>query len=367
VKRATVHVVLPGDVDDPAAPSGGNSYDRRLCAGLAETGWAVHRITVAGPWPWPDRQQLHELGAALDALPRDQVVLLDGLVACAAPEVLEAAADRLRLVLLIHLPLADETGLAPAQAADLDARERRAVQAAAVVVATSAAVGQRLTAEHALAAGRVHVAPPGVDPAPLTAPSPDGGRLVCVASLTPRKGHDVLVEALATLTDLPWTLVCAGPQPGGGAFADQVRRRLAGHGIADRVRLVGPLAAADLAALYAAADLLLLASRAEPYGMVVTEALACGVPVLASAVDGIPATLGRAPDGALPGLLVPPGDPAELAGALRCWLGDAAARNRLRLAAQGRRTTLTGWPDTVAAVAAALQAAGRSRGSRRAN
>ena len=181
-----MHVVLPGDVDDPAAPSGGNSYDRRVCAGLAATGWAVHRITVAGAWPWPDRQQLHQLGAALDALPRGAVVLLDGLVGCAAPEVLEAA-DRLRLVLLIHLPLADETGLAPAQAADLDARERRAVQAAAVVLATSVATGQRLIADHALAAGRVHVAPPGVDPAPLTAPSSDGGRLVCVASITPRK------------------------------------------------------------------------------------------------------------------------------------------------------------------------------------
>ena len=361
MNRAAVHVVLPGDVDDPAAPSGGNSYDRRICAGLAETGWAVHRVALSGSWPWPDRQQLRRLGAALDALPRDALVLVDGLVGCAAAEVLEAAMDRLRLVLLIHLPLADETGLASAQAAELDARERRAVQAAAVVVATSHAVGQRLTAQHRLPPGQVQVAPPGVDPAPLTAPSPHGGRLVCVASLTPRKGHDVLVEALATLTDLPWTLVCAGPQPRGGRFAEQVRRRLAEHGIADRVRLVGPLAADDLAALYAATDLLLLASRAEPYGMVVTEALACGVPVLASDVDGIPAALGQAPDGALPGLLVPPGDPTPLAGALRDWLGDAALRNGLRLAAQRRRATLTGWPGTVAALAAALQDAGRSR------
>jgi glycosyltransferase involved in cell wall biosynthesis len=340
-----VYVVLPGDIDDPAAPSGGNRYDRRVCAGLLATR-DVHEIAIAGTWPHPSPAARAALAAALGELPGGATVLLDGLVAGAVPDVLEPAARRLRLVVLVHLALGDETGLSPDDAASLSALEGRTLHAAAAVIATSAGAAARLTNLYGLPPGRVHVAPPGVDPAPLAVPSEDGGRLLCVAAVTPRKGQDVLVDALARCADLTWTCTCVGALDRAPGFARQVQT--------GRARFAGPLVGAALDAAYADADLFVLPSRAETYGMVVTEALARGLPVLATAVDGVPEALGAAPDGTLPGRLVPPDDPAALAGAIRRWLTDAGWRDGLRDAAGKRRQTLKSWDETVRTVSEVL-------------
>jgi glycosyltransferase involved in cell wall biosynthesis len=350
-----VWFVLPPSVDDPAAPSGGNRYDLRVRDGLRAQGRQVRPVVAPGSWPLPSADDLAGLGRLLEALPAGAVVLLDGLVACAAPGVLAAQTARLRVVVLVHLPLADETGLDPGLARDLDAGEGQALRGAAVVVATSHATARRILGRHGLDPARLHVAPPGVDAAPPAAPSAGGARLLCVAALTPRKGHDTLVAALARISDLPWSCTCAGPLDRAPEHAAGVRRRAAALG--DRVTFPGPVTGAALEALYAGADLLVLASRAEPYGMVVTEALARAVPVIVADVDGVGEALGVAPGGERPGLLVPPDDGAALAAALREWLTDGALRDRLRRAAARRRPQLRDWAATSADLAAALQAA----------
>ncbi|WP_199514790.1 glycosyltransferase family 4 protein [Nucisporomicrobium flavum] len=330
-----LYAVLPGDIDDPAAPSGGNTYDRRVLTGLAADR-TVHEIAVAGPWPYPEAEQTRELDDALRGLPDGATVLMDGLVACAVPGIVEAHAARLRQVVLVHLPLGDEVGAAP----ELAARERRTVRAAAAVVATSEGAARRIEALHGLRPGTVHVAPPGVDPAPLAQGSPEGHRLLSVAAVTPRKAQDVLVEALVSLDDLPWQCVCVGALDRDPAFTARVRSR------SERVRFAGTRTGAALDATYAAADLLVLPSRAETYGMVVTEALARGIPVLGTEVEGVPEAVGRAPDGTVPGGLVPPGDVESLATALRRWLTDAELRATWRTAARARREKLRGWDET---------------------
>ncbi|MFY1632964.1 glycosyltransferase family 4 protein [Solwaraspora sp. WMMB335] len=348
-----VVAILPGTVADPATPSGGNIYDRHLCQELAAAGRPVREIAVDGDWPRPGPAARARLADILAGLPDGTVVLADGLVVCGVPEVVAPHAGRLRLAVLVHLPLADETGLAPADASALDAAERATLAVADAVLATSDWTARRLVDGHGLAAGRVHVARPGVAPGPLAAGSPGGGRLACVASVTPRKGHDVLVDALATVADLDWECTCAGALTAAG-HVERVRSRIAHYGLTERVRLVGPRAGAALAATFGAADLLVLPSHAETYGMVVTEALARGVPVLTTEVGGAPEALGRAGDGSLPGMLVPPGDPAALGGALRRWLTDAGLRERLRAAAGRRRAGLAGWDATAATVAGVL-------------
>lgn len=349
-----VHVILPGDVADPEAASGGNVYDRRVCDGLGALGWRVRRTGVPGPWPRPGPDGRAALAAALAAPPDGAAVLLDGLVACGVPELVVPHTRRLRVAVLVHLPLAAETGISPGDAADLDRRERATLRAAALVVATSGPAGRGLAERHGLDPARVGVAAPGVDPAPV-APGTDGAsRLLCVASVTPRKGHDVLVRALAALRDLAWSCVCAGPLRRDPGYAGRVRRMIADGGLAGRVRLAGPLTGRPLRDAYAAADLMVLPSRAETYGMVVTEALARGIPVLTTAVDALPETLGRAPDGGLPGLLVPPDDPGALAAALRRWLTDPALRAQIRTSALARRGMLHGWATTSRDLAALL-------------
>ncbi|GAA2595762.1 glycosyltransferase [Actinomadura fulvescens] len=344
------YVVVPGDVDDAAVPSGGNLYDRRLRRHLATAG----EIAVPGTWPRPDEAAKAGLTRALAALPDGSVVLLDGLVACGVPDVVVPQARRLRLAVLVHLPLADETGLPPEVAAELNVLEHETLHAAGAVVATSHWAARHLIDRHGLAPGRVHVVPPGVDPAAPVAGTDTGTRLLCVGSLTPRKGHDLLVEALAAVADLPWTCVFAGPSGRAPDHAGDLRRSIERHRLAARIELAGPRTGERLDAEYAGADLLLLPSRAETYGMVVTEALARGVPVLATAVGGVPEALGHVRDGGIPGLLVPPDDVPALAAALRRWLGDDELRRRLRAAAWERRGTLTGWEETARRMAAVL-------------
>ncbi|AYF27175.1 glycosyl transferase [Micromonospora tulbaghiae] len=339
-----VHVVLPGDIDDPAEPSGGNAYDRHVCRGLAGRGWTVREHQVPGGWPHPGPRERADLAGLLGGLPDGVPVLLDGLVASTVPDVLAPHAARLRLVILVHLPIEGET-------------EARSLAAATAVVATSEWTRDRLLDRYRLPPGRVTVAPPGVDPAPVASGTPGGGRLLCVAAVTPVKGHDVLAAALTEVADLDWTCDWVGPPDRDRAFADRLRGRLAATGLGGRVRLTGPRTGPDLAATYAAADLLVAPSRRETYGMVVTEALARGVPVLASDTGGLPDTLGHAPGGDRPGLLVPAGDPGATAAALRRWLTDPGLRDRLRRAARQRRHTLTGWPATVDRLATALKEA----------
>jgi glycosyltransferase involved in cell wall biosynthesis len=339
-----IYVVLPGGVDDPGTPSGGNRYDRELCDGLARTR-EVHEIALPAPWPHPPESARDALAGVLNQVPDGATVLLDGLVAAAVPEVLEPAAERLRLVVLVHLPLADETGLSPDEETRLAALERRTLHAATEMITTSAAAARRLADRYGVPPHRLHVAPPGVTPAPLATPSPTGSRLLCVAAVIPRKGQDVLLDALATIDDLPWSCVCVGALDRAPGFP------AARNG---RVRFVGPRTGTALDAAYAQADLLVLPSRAETYGMVVTEALARGIPVLATEVGGVPEALGTASDGTLPGVLVPPADPTALAAELRRWLTDAGWRERLRASARSRRDRLPGWDDTVRRVSAVL-------------
>ncbi|MFI0452006.1 glycosyltransferase [Actinomadura sp. 6N118] len=344
------YVVLPGDVDDTSVPSGGNVYDRRLCEHLATAG----EIPVPGAWPRPDEAAKAELTRVLSALPDGTVVLLDGLVACGVPDIVVPQAHRLRLAILVHLPLTDETGLPAEVAAELNVLERETLHAVDAVVATSFWAARRLVDHHQLPAERVHVVPPGVDPAAPATGTEDGTRLLCVGSLTPRKGHDVLVEALAAVAHLRWSCVFAGPSSRDPRHADGLRRSIEDNDLTGRIQLVGPRSGESLDAAYADADLLVLPSRAETYGMVVTEALARGIPVLATEVGGVPEALGHAPDGGTPGLLVPPDDVTPLAGAVRQWLRDGELRRRLRAAAQERRRTLAGWEETARRMAAVL-------------
>jgi glycosyltransferase involved in cell wall biosynthesis len=357
-----VHVVLPGDVDDPRSPSGGNTYGRRVARELAELGWTVARHRVAGSWPRPSCAEEAGLARLLSAVPDGELVLLDGLVACGVPHAVVPQAGRVRLVVIVHLPLADEVGLPAEVAADLDVRERATLCAADAIVVTSAAAARRLITreqkqgpEHSfLLTTPVYIAEPGTDPAPRAVGTDGASALLCVAAVTPVKGHDVLVDALAAVADRPWTCVCAGPLDRAPEYVDDLRARIERYGLAERVRLVGPLDPHACGAAYAAADLAVLASRTETYGMAAAEALARGVPVIGTTGGGLPDTIGQAPDGTAPGLLVPPDDAAELASALRRWFDEPALRTGLRAAASARAATLPGWSATAKGVAAAL-------------
>jgi glycosyltransferase involved in cell wall biosynthesis len=193
-----------------------------------------------------------------------------------------------------------------------------------------------------------------VSPAPVAVAEPGGRRLLCVASVVPAKGHDLLLDALASLPDLDWQLVCVGDLTREPGHVLTLRRQVGRLGMGARVHFTGPLTGPELSRAYAASDVHVLATRAEGYGMVLAESLARGVPVIAADVGGVPEAVGRVADGELPGLLVPPDDPDALARALRSWLTSGPLRATLRTRALERRTTLARWDDTAAGVARVL-------------
>jgi glycosyltransferase involved in cell wall biosynthesis len=351
-----VHVIVPGGFDDPGQPTGGNIYDRRVCAGLAEAGWEVLVAPVAAAWPTPDAGARADLARVVSTVPDGETVLIDGLIASSAAAQLLPHTGRVRVAVLLHMPLA--TAVGGHHDACAERSERDVLGAAAGVIVTSEWTRRQVLTRYQIPARRVHVARPGADRV-AAPPRPVRGRLLCVGVLSWHKGQDLLVEALAELADRDWHCVLAGSLDRDPAFVERLRSRITALGYDDRVQLSGVLTGAALSHAYSTADVLVAPSRMETYGMTVTEALAHGLPVIAAEVGGLPEALGGAADGgaadgACPGRLFPPGDPAALAVALGDWLGDAGRRRRLRAAARQRQSTLRGWRQTAQEIANAL-------------
>jgi glycosyltransferase involved in cell wall biosynthesis len=347
-----VHFVVPDGIDDPTRVSGGNTYDRKLCRGLTSIGWSILKHPVPGFWSTPDETSFAALADVVRRIPDRAVVLFDGLVASRAPDVLVSHACRLRLVVLVHMPL----GHRPPDdhVHTVREREREMLSAAAAVITTSVWSRRRLIELYQLPGDRIHVAQPGVDPADLAVGTAAGQALLSVAAVIPGKGHDVLLEGLATMTDLSWHCVCVGSLDRDPPFVNVLRRHALQRGLAERVSFRGTATGVNLDRAYDAADVLVMASRAETYGRVVTEALAHGLPVITTDVGGVAEALGHGTDGVRPGLLIPPDEPRALADALRSWLGGAELRARLRRAALERRRSLREWSTTTSTIGSVL-------------
>ncbi len=332
----TVAFVVPR----PEAPSGGHAYNAAVLRHWPGT--APVRVEVAGPWPYGDDPSLDRLRTALRSAP---TVLVDGLVGAAHPELLaEASEAGHRIVLLVHLPLADEFGLDDDHRADLDQRERAGVAISWRVVTTSHHAAVEVGRRH----GRADVVavPPGTDEAAL-APRHEPPHFLQVGSISPRKNQLGTLAALAACADLSWTASFVGP------IADPAYAAELQAALTDRTVWAGPLLGADLDAAYAAADLLVHPARAETYGMVVTEALARGIPVIVGAGTGAVEALtsGTDPGEPAPGAAVLSGHEGELATVLRRWLTDAGLRDEWRQRAEAARPRLRRWPDAAAELA----------------
>lgn len=349
------------------APSGGDRYDAALAARWRERGEELDVVAVAGSWPWPTEDQRARLARVVDRLGAGPL-LLDGLVGCSAPEVVERSAQARPTAVLLHSLLAEGAGAVGAAAEELDGRERRALLAAGAVVATSRWAAARLAERHGLE--HVEVAPPGTARAPLAPGSlrtTGAPVLLALGAVTPLKNHRLLLAAAQGLLDLPWRLVVAGPVPDPGHLA-ALREDAGRRGVAARTTWAGPVLGDDLEALWARTDLLVHPSRSETFGMVVTEAHARGIPAVVGAGTGAVEALegpdraaarrGRAggPDGGAehPGTTVATDDPRPLEEALRRWLTDPVLRERWHAAAVARRERLPGWDLAVRRIARAL-------------
>jgi glycosyltransferase involved in cell wall biosynthesis len=331
----SLEFVIPGDLQ---AATGGYAYDRRIIAGLRALGWRICVHALDTGFPQPSAAALEHAHTIFTGLPEQALVLVDGLAAGAMPQLLHAHAARLRLLALVHHPLAAESGLAPRVAAQLARSERLALQAMRRVLVTSRATKEALR-DYDVDPARVWVVEPGTDPAPAAR----GARgetlhLLCVGALIPRKGHELLLDALAPLAASRWRLTCVGSLTRSPQTVRRVRAQLRRLGLERQVTLTGEVAAHTLARLYADADLFVLATRVEGYGMAVSEALAHGLPVISTQVGAIPELVGTRA-----GVLVAPGDPEALRAVLQGALEEPALLDAWAGGAAAVRGTLPSW------------------------
>lgn len=344
---STAHFLIPGD---PDRRTGGTIYDRRIMAGLAAQGWPVVLHRLDATFPVPTAAALADTDAVLTALPHQALTIIDGLALGALPEVAARHRDRLRLIGLVHHPLALETGLNEAQRQQLYASERDALRQVRQVIVTSPSTARALR-DYAVPPERCIVVLPGTDPAPLATGSNRAElALLCAASLTPRKGHAVLLRALAQLKDRAWRLQCAGSSALDPVTASGLQALAEKLGLTDRIAWPGELESADLNAAYQQADIFVLPSFHEGYGMVLAEALARGLPIVSTTAGAIPDTVPAAA-----GLLVPPGDETALAEALARVIDEPDLRERLAAGARAARQTLPDWPAVSTRFAGVLE------------
>jgi glycosyltransferase involved in cell wall biosynthesis len=347
VKRAAFAV--PGSLQ---TPTGGYAYDRRIIAELEHLGWHIEVVDLGEGFPWPSGDTLSGARDRLLKMPARQPIVVDGLALGVLPDVASELARRTPLLALVHHPLALEWGLSAQQATLLQRSERAALASTRGVVVTSPATARIVASDYGVPADRITVARPGNDPAPQARADRDLGmpHLLSVGAVVPRKGFDLLVGALATLVALPWRLTIAGDVTRDAAAAARLHSEIARHGLANRIAVLGAVSAEQLARLYDTADLFVLASYFEGYGMAYSEALAHGLPVIGTRAGAIPDTV--SPDA---GLLVPPGDAAALADALHRVLTDSALRQRLAEGATAEAHQLPTWPQSGAIFAGALE------------
>lgn len=342
---ATVYFAIPGDL---SLPTGGYGYDRRLIAGLPGLGWQVVAVPLPAGYPFPSHAERQATRDAFDSVPDDAIALADGLAFGAMNELAPALSARLRLVALVHHPLADETGLTAAQAEAFQASERAALAHVRAVVCTSRTTARRLADGFSVPPERITVAPPGTDPKPRASADGSPPVLLSLGALVPRKGHDVLIEALSLLRHLDWTARLVGADDRDPEWTRRLKSRAAGLGLAGRISFAGAVADADTE--LASAGIFVLPSRHEGYGMAYAEALAHGLPTVGCRAGAVPDVV---PEEA--GALVPPDDPSALAGAIARLLTDPEAHRRAADAAWAVGRALPTWQDTARIVAGVLE------------
>lgn len=345
---------IPGDID---TPTGGYIYDRKMIEGLRNLGWQVDLVGLGDGFPYPDAQTLSFAEQKLQAIAASCPVLIDGLAMGVMPEIVGRLVSTHQLIALVHHPLALESGLSQAQVRTFKHSEIDALSHASHVIVTSPATARNLIAEFGMEGSRVSVVLPGTDR--TLSESGDKKernvtnsdlRLLSVGSIVPRKGFDILIQALGQLKDLPWQLTIAGDQTRDAHAPLQLERDLDQYGLLDRVHRLGAVSAETLESLYLDADVFVLASLYEGYGMAFAEALAHGLPVIATTGGAIPETV---PTTA--GILVEPGDVRQFAQALRQIITDEHLRTTLSAGAIHAANNQPDWKQSAENFSQALE------------
>jgi glycosyltransferase involved in cell wall biosynthesis len=349
--RRRVTFAVPGNLD---SPTGGYAYDKRIIAQLGHLGWDVDVLDLGSGFPVPSEPTRTSAHHQLRNIPAGQPIIIDGLAFGVLPDTAVELADRHPLLALVHHPLAMEWGLSASRAEALCASERAALAHAHGVVVTSPTTARLLASDYDVPIDRITVAKPGNDPVHREpARRHANPHLLAVGAASPRKAYDILIEALAGPMDQAWQLTIVGDLTRSPDTARDLRTSIAKNGLEERIILRGAVTNAELALLYNEANIFVLPSRYEGYGMAYAEALAYGLPIIGTTAGAIPETVPS-----LAGLLVPAGNVTALREALRELITNQRLRQQLSDGALSAAAALPSWSEAGATFSSALEKLG---------
>ncbi|MEO1199729.1 MAG: glycosyltransferase family 4 protein [Pseudomonadota bacterium] len=346
----SIQFAIPGDLD---TPTGGYSYDRRILSELGALGHEVTHLPLPGGFPFPSEDGIANTLALLADVPADDIVICDGLAWSALPRK-GLARIAARRIALVHHPLGLETGLTAEQSQGMMETERAALAEADHVVVTSPTTARTLTRQFDIAVDRITVAEPGTDRVPRVPVRDRAPHIVSIASITPRKGHDILVDALDRCRDLDWQVTIAGPSDHDPDCAAALAQQIERLGLGARITLTGAIDAPTRDFLMQDTDVFVLASRYEGYGMVVAEALVHGLPIIVTDAGAVRDVVGTAQN------LVPVGDAVSFAKALTPLITSAEARHAAAEHSWRRAAHLPTWTDSARRISDAVERLVRS-------
>lgn len=345
-----LHFLVPGSIKNR---TGGTIYDRRIIEGLEKLGINVKLHEVSGNFPYPDVEEVDSLSSLLEKIPDNSLAIIDGLILGVIPKIIKPHSGRLKIIALIHHPLCDETGFDDRERIRLLERESRSLKSVSSIMVTSIFTSERMRELELVEENhRITVVEPGADPSPLSPEHVPGEtlKLISIGAVTKRKSHQDLLSALSTLKELDWNLICMGSLDQDREYAEETLKMVEKSGLSDRVIFTGEVSEQKLKDIIQNAHLLVHPSRYEGYGMVITEAISRGIPVLSSSGGALKFTL---PEGA--GILHEPGNVQSLNKALSSILKDEVLYSIIRKGAERAREEIRTWDQAAAEFKIALE------------
>jgi glycosyltransferase involved in cell wall biosynthesis len=340
-----VYFLVPGNINNL---TGGYAYDRSLLAELHQLGLNIQLVKLADSFPHPDTSALRDANFILATLPDNSVVIVDGLAFGAMDELAQSHAQRLKFIALCHHPLALEAGISEEKQKSLRVSEQLALANSRAVVVTSKNTARILAEEFSVPFDKISIALPGTDAREFALCDGQPPVLLTVATLTRRKAHDVLIDALALLKEIPWQARFVGSEQFDPEWANYLRSKVSSLALKNRILFLGNRE--DISDEYRNADIFVLPSLFEGYGMAFAEALSFGLPIIAAHTGAVPDLVPSST-----GILIPPADVNALAGSLMQLLTDSTKRKQLQLGAQSAAQNLPKWVDTAEVVFQLIQ------------
>ncbi|MEL6681939.1 MAG: glycosyltransferase family 4 protein [Pseudomonadota bacterium] len=335
---------VPGDL---TTLTGGYIYDRRVMHELRNLGWSVDHVELPDGFPNPTKAGMKDALCRLQGLPPGRPVIIDGL-AFGALDPDDVAKLKIPIIALVHHPLAKENGLSTQKQKAFYLSERANLQNTVQIIVPSKHTCEILVSDYGVPYEKIVIAKPGIDRPTEASVEATPPLILSVGIQLPRKGHDVLLQALADVKDLNWQAIIAGA-PLDPHYAQHLQDLQASLGLKDRVTLAGQVDRDTLGRLYCEASLFALATHYEGYGIVFDEALVHGLPIVSCDAGAVADTV---PVGA--GMLVPPNDPAQFANALCELLSDSERRKKCADISHSVGLTRPGWTETAKTIASAI-------------